>query len=242
MRTRIIGAVIALVLAVVGGVVLFLYVRGADQRALGGAELVEVYVVTEAIPAGSDAATVAERIEVDELPAMAVLDDRVTSLDQLEGLVVTADLVPGEQLIRARFEDPDLFAAHGDVPVPEGFQEVTVALPVQRVVGGAINPGSEVGIVVSIGRDGGTTQFVFNRVLVTRVQGGTTYVPSSDEEESAPVSAFMVTFALSAPDIEKIVWAAELQEDGAAGIWLTLQPDATVTDGSRPVTGDNILP
>lgn len=242
MRIRIIGAIVALVLAVVGGVVLFLYVRGADQRALDGAELVEVYVVTEAIPAGSDAATVAERVEIDELPSMAVLDGRVTSLSQIEGLVATTELLPGEQLVQARFQDPDILAAQGDVPVPDGLQEVTIALPVQRVVGGAVTPGSEVGIVISIGRDGGTTQFVFNRALVTRVQGGTSYAPSSDEDESAPVSAFMVTFALSAPDVEKVVWAAELQEDGAAGIWLTLQSDTSTTDGSRPVTGDNILP
>lgn len=240
MRIRIIGAIVALVLAVVGGVVLFLYVRGADQRALDGAQLVEVYVVTEEIPAGSDAATIADGIEIDELPAMAVLEGGVTDLGQIEGLVATTDLLPGEQLLLARFADPDILAAQGDVPVPEGLQEVTIALPVQRVVGGAITPGSEVGIAISIGRDGGTTQFVFNRVLVTRVQGGTSYVPSSDQEESAPVTAFMVTFALSTPDVEKVVWAAELQEDGAAGIWLTLQSDTSSTDGSRPVTGDNI--
>jgi Flp pilus assembly protein CpaB len=241
MRIRIIGAVIALVLAVVGGVVLYLYVRGADQRAQAGAELVEVYVVTEAIPAGSGAALVAERIEIDELPALAVLENRVTNLDQLEGLVASVDLLPGEQLIQARFVDPQTLAARGDVPVPDGLQEITVALPVERVVGGAIAPGSEVGIVISANQPDATTQFVFNRVLVTRVQGGSSYVPQSDEEDSSPVSEIMVTFALSAADIEKIVWAAELQEEGTTGIWLTLQPEEVVTDGSRPVTGDNIF-
>jgi Flp pilus assembly protein CpaB len=241
MRIRIIGAIVALVLAVVGGIVLYLYVRGADQRAQAGAELVEVYVVSEAIPAGSGAALVAERIEVDELPALAVLDDRVTDLEQIEGLVATADLLPGEQLIQARFVDPQTLAARGDVPVPDGLQEVTVALPVQRVVGGVVAPGSEVGILISVGQPSATTQFVFNRVLVTRVQGGSSYLPASEEEDATPVSEIMVTFALSAADIEKIVWAAELQEEGTTGIWLTLQPEAAVTDGSRPVNGDNIF-
>jgi len=241
MRIRIIGAIIALVLAVVGGIVLYLYVRGADQRAQAGAEMVQVYVVTEAIPAGSSAEIVTDRIEVDELPAIAVLDDRVTDLDQIEGLVATVDLLPGEQLIQARFVDPQTLAARGDVPVPDGLQEVTVALPVQRVVGGAIVPGSEVGIVISANRPDATTQFVFNRVLVTRVQAGTSYLPESDEEDASPVSEIMVTFALSAADIEKVVWAAELQEEGSTGIWLTLQPEAVITDGSRPVTGDNIF-
>lgn len=242
MRIRIIGAIIALLLAVVGGVVLFLYVRGADQRALDGAQLVEVYVVTEEIPAGSDAEAVADSIAVEELPAMAVVEGAVTSLSQIEGLVSTTALLPGEQLIQARFEDPDVLAAQGDVPVPEGLQEVTIALPVQRVVGGTVTPGSEVGIVISTGRDGGTTQFVLNRALVTRVQGGTTYVASADEEDAAPVTALMVTLALSTADIEKVIWAAELQEDGAAGIWLTLQSDGAVTDGSQTVNGDNIFP
>lgn len=240
MRIRIIGALVALVLAVVGGVVLFLYVSGAEQRALGGAALVDVYVVTEAIPAGSDAATVADRIEVDKLPAMAVLDDRVTDLDQITGLVANTDLVPGEQLIRARFEDPDVLAARGDVAVPEGLQEVSIALPVQRVVGGAILPGSKVGIVISSNQPDATTQFVFNDVLVTRVQGGTSFVRESDAEETAPVSEIMLTFAMSTPDIEKVVWAAELLEEGTTGIWLTLQPDAVDTGGSRPVNGANI--
>lgn len=240
MRIRIIGALVALVLAIIGGVVLFLYVSGAEQRALGGAALVEVYVVTEAIPAGSDAATVTDRIEVDRLPAMAVLDDRITSLDQIEGLVSTTDLIPGEQLIEARFEDPEVLAARGDVPVPEGLQEVSIALPVQRVVGGAVLPGSTVGIVISANGPDATTQFVFNQVLVTRVQGGSSFIPESDEADAAPVSEIMVTLAMSTPDIEKVVWAAELLEEGTAGIWLTLQPDEVDTSGSRPVNGANI--
>ena len=45
MKTRIIGAILALVLAVVGAFVLVTYVRGADARAAEGAELADVYVV-----------------------------------------------------------------------------------------------------------------------------------------------------------------------------------------------------
>ena len=45
MRIRIIGAVIAVVLAAIGAVSLVLYVRDADVRAANGAQLVSVYVV-----------------------------------------------------------------------------------------------------------------------------------------------------------------------------------------------------
>ena len=53
MKTRIIGAIVALILAVVGAFVLVNYVRGADARAADGAELADVYIVQEAIPKGT---------------------------------------------------------------------------------------------------------------------------------------------------------------------------------------------
>lgn len=239
MRVRIIGAIVALLLAVVGAFVLFLYVRGAEQRALGGAELVEVYVVTDEIPAGADLETVMERIEVDELPELAVLPDHVTALDQLDGLVAAIDLLPGDQLVLGRFVDPQTLAAQGDVPVPDGLQEVTIALPVDRVVGGAVRPGSQVGLLVSTD---GATQFVLNRILVTRVAGGTSYSAADSETESSPVSELMITFALATNDIEKVVWAAEREEDASLSIWLTLQSQTANTDGSQRVTGSTIYP
>ena len=67
MKTRIIGGILAVVLAVAGALVIMAYVRGADQRALAGARTVDVLVVSELIVAGTAAA------EVEGLP---VIDDR----------------------------------------------------------------------------------------------------------------------------------------------------------------------
>ena len=53
MKTRIIGAVLALILAVVGAFFLVTYVRGADARAQQGAEMTDVYVVQTEIPRGT---------------------------------------------------------------------------------------------------------------------------------------------------------------------------------------------
>ncbi len=149
MRIRIIGALVALVLAVVGGVVIYLYVQSADRRAQAGAEFQQVYIVTERIPAGSTPDVVRESVEVEELPALAIQPDIVTSFADLEGLVTSVDLLPGEQLRDGRFIDPASFAAEGNVPVPEGLQELTVALEVERVVGGAGTPGAQVRGVVA---------------------------------------------------------------------------------------------
>jgi Flp pilus assembly protein CpaB len=253
MKTRIIGAVVALVLAIIGTFILVTYVRGADARAAAGAEFVDVYVVNESVPKGTNGQEIGEYVTATELPAISVSEDRVTDLADLEGLVSSAELLPGEQLVSARFVDPAVLAASGDVPVPDGMQEVTVALEVQRVVGGVVRPGSTVGFVVTnelepaVTADGAlttipATRFVLHKVLVTRVQAGSSFVPEDAEASATAVQTIMVTFALTTPNVEKVVWAREMQENDAAGVWLTLEPPTADESGSQLVTPDNILP
>ena len=62
MKTRLIVAILAIVLAVVGTVVLTGYVHSADVRAAAGSELVEVYLVAEEIPAGTEASAISDLI------------------------------------------------------------------------------------------------------------------------------------------------------------------------------------
>ncbi|HEX7834755.1 MAG TPA: RcpC/CpaB family pilus assembly protein [Pseudolysinimonas sp.] len=242
MRIRIIGAVIAVVLAAVGAVALWLYVRDADLRAADGAEFVNVYVVSdEAVPKGTPGEEIGGYVSVERLPKIAVQADRVTSLSDLVGLVATAEILPGEQLVNARFIDPVLLAAHGDVTVPDGMQEVTIALPVEQAGGGVLVAGSTVGVVITAGinskNDDLSTAFALHKVLVTRVQAGNTFA-TTPEDTSTPVSTIMVTLALETTDVQRVVWAAELQQDNSAGIWLTLEPD-TATEGEQKIIGAN---
>ena len=120
MKTRIIGAVVALVLAIVGAFSLITYVRGADARAATGAEPADVYIVQETIPKGATGESIADLVSVDSVPERNVAEGAVTDLGDLEGLVVDAELLPGEQLLEGRFIDPLELAARGDVQVPEG--------------------------------------------------------------------------------------------------------------------------
>jgi Flp pilus assembly protein CpaB len=244
MRIRIIGAVVAVVLAAVGALALVLYVRDADVRAADGAELVNVYVVgEEGVPKGTPGEAIRDFISVERLPNIAVQSDHVTDLSDLEGLVTTAELLPGEQLVIGRFQDPALLAARGDVTVPAGMQEITVALPVEQAAGGVIVAGSTVGVVFTsaVGEDEAlSTAFALHQVLVTRVQGGDTFAVAP-ESDAGPVSRIMVTLALTTPDIERLVWAAELQQNNSGGIWLTLESDTTDEAGSKIVNSGNVF-
>ena len=241
MKTRLIGAILAIVLALAGTMVLTAYVRSADARASAGAEMVTVYVVAEEIPAGTAAEDIQKLIAERQIPALAAADGRVTDLAGLSGRVADVALMPGEQLLESRWVDPIARSARGDVPVPDGMQSVTIALPVEHVVGGTVRAGDTVGIVISAtlqdsagGAETSVSKQIFHKVLVTAVQEGTTTRPNQDDSEvpSEPVSAVMVTLAAMTPDIEKIVWGQEF-----GSVWLTIEAEGADESGSRIVDG-----
>lgn len=251
MKTRIIGAILALVLAVLGAFVLVNYVRGADARAADGAERAEVFIVETEIPSGTPGDRIAEYVTVDTMPVRNIAEGAVDDLAVLEGTVADAVILPGEQLLEARFVDPAVRAAQGTVDVPAGMQEVSFALPVQRMVGGSVVPGSTVGIVVTTasgvtspaGAAPITTRFEFDRVLVTAVKVGTTVTGGSAETEGVESGdVLLFTVALGTHDVERLVWALEAAEKVPAthGVWLTLQNEATDTTGSGPVDESNV--
>ncbi|MGW8565462.1 Flp pilus assembly protein CpaB [Isoptericola sp. NPDC055881] len=238
MNRRLLAALVAVVLAVVGGVLLLGYVGASDSRAMAGMRTTDVLVVTEPIPAGAAASVAADRVTLEELPAKAVADGALTSLDQVAGQEVVADLVPGEQLVAARFAAP---AQDAGPHVPKGMQEVSVLLETQRVVGSTIAAGDTVGVFVSKDEPA-ETHLTLHKVLVTRVQGGITPAAPQDGGDetappptAAPEGSVMITFALTAHDAETVVWA---QEHGR--IWLSLEPADARQQGTRTVTEENV--
>ena len=169
MKTRIIGAIVALMLAGVGAFVLIAYVRGADARAADGAITTDVYVVEEAIPEGTAGGGIEDYVKIDSVPQRNAAVGAVTDLEELAGLVTDASILPGEQLLEARFIDPLELAARGDVPVPAGMQLVSFTLPADRVVGGAIAAGDHIGMVGTV--PGRTVRAgVHHRTIAVRVQ------------------------------------------------------------------------
>ncbi|HAM26196.1 MAG TPA: Flp pilus assembly protein CpaB [Microbacteriaceae bacterium] len=239
MKTRLIGAILAIVLAITGTIVLTGYVRGADARASAGAAFVRVYVVTRDIPAGTTAADIGSLIVEKQIPSIAAAAGRVTRLSALAGMVADVALVPGEQLLTARWVNPSKHVARGEVAVPKGMQAITIALPVEQVVGGTVKAGDTVGVIISAtlkpaGSDEiSTSKQVFHKVLVTAVQQGTTTRPGKGNGASTdPVSEVMVTLARSSGDVEKLVWGQEFGK-----IWLTFEPKGADESGSRTVDG-----
>lgn len=226
MRTRIIAVVAAAVLAVIGAVVLVVAVRSADQANVAGAQLQSVLVVTQEVPAGTTADHLGDAVTVEQIPSKYVAKDAIASLDEIAGLVASVTLQPGEQVLESRFATSiDLASSGVHIAVPEGLQEVSIAVDLQRIAGGAIGPGDRVGVFASFDKDS-TPQAngkpisgqLFDQVLVTSVTS--TVDPKSDDPQAQGL--VLVTLALDADGATKLIAAAEFGH-----VWMTGQNDKT---------------
>ena len=242
MRRRFLAAVAALLLLVVGTAILVAYVKGADARAFAGTRTVSVLVVDAPIDSGTRGEDIAGKVRTETVPETVAMPGRVTDLAALAGRVATVDLQPGEQVLASRFVRPADLQAPGTFAVPAGLQEVSVLLEPQRAVGGRLKAGDTVGVLLSLGgQGGGATHLVLHKVLVTQIQGAPAPADSSKSTQTAssgsaaPTQSLLVTLAVSAAQAETVVFGAE-----HGTLWLTLEPKDAGTDGTSVLTPDTV--
>ncbi|QTG80818.1 Flp pilus assembly protein CpaB [Arthrobacter crystallopoietes] len=227
MKSRLLAGFLAVVLALVGGLLVFAYAGNANDRAMAEMEPANVLVVASQVPAGTAVEALGEYVQTTSLPSTAIAASAIRDLSGFEGKVTAVDLVPGEQLLAERMVAPEDLTG-GTIEVPKGLQEVSFQLEPQKVVGGRLVPGDHVGIFISF--DGGaledapeeqTTQLVLRKVLVTAVQRAPEVVSESAEEaaQALPQGSLLLTVAVDDLQAQKIVFAAEF-----AKLWLSKEP------------------
>jgi pilus assembly protein CpaB len=238
-KRRVAAAIVAVVLAALGAVLLTSYVSAADQRAVAGTKTLDVLVVTKQVLAGTSADKLDRLVSTKALPSMAVATGAVSSLSELTGQVATTDLMPGEQLIASRFSDPAALPDAGKVAIPAGMQQVSLSLESRRALGGHLVAGTTVGLFISTPKDGSQpaeTHLALHKVLVSRVDGGVSSGSSGSSVASGPSSdAVLITLVLSAANAEKVVYGAEF-----GTIWLSSEPADAIVAGTRVVTGQTV--
>jgi pilus assembly protein CpaB len=241
-RRRLITIAAAVLLTLFGTVVILAYVNSAEQRAQQGQELTTVLVPIEEIEAGVPAAQLAERVTTEEIPAELRPEDAVSRLDELDDQVAAVALLPGEPLRASRFQEPGQ-ARGGQAAIPEGLQVVSVALEPQRALGGRVQAGQTVGVMLSMDQAEipspdnpgesvlaeSATGMVLNRVPVIEVSG-------VDPETSEASSSIMVSLALDESDAERLIFGAE-----QGRIWLTQQTDDAPALQDQFRTRQNVL-
>jgi pilus assembly protein CpaB len=249
-KSRLLGGIAALLLAITGTVLLVVYVQGADNRALQGLDPVNVLVVKQSIPAGTKAEDLNGKVQLESMPQSAVPEGALDRLNEQSGKITSVALEPGEQLLAARLVNPkDLLP--GTVPVPQGLGEVTFLLAPERILGGRLEAGDKVTVYTSFKSDDGmpananvpaevkgwkqSTGLLFHDVLVTAVQKAApetkdTSSSSTDKTVAMPNGSAFVTVARSDADAAKMVFGAEF-----GTLWLSKQTDTTAKS-TPPVT------
>lgn len=256
MKTRLLGGIAALLVAIIGTVFLVSYVQNADKRAVAGTETESVYVVQKAIPAGTTADKIAGMVTKKDVPKLAVADNTITDLASLGSKVTAVTLMPGEQLLSSRMVEENAFLGPSRVQVPSGLQEITLKLPIERVAGGILKAGDTAGIFLSLdvaatGTDASAgakvskTQQTFHKVLVTAAQysdgaatqsgtagdaAGASQVSSTTSTKSQGDASYLITIARNSADAERIVFAAEFGK-----IYLSKEPADAADAGAGTV-------
>lgn len=245
MKSRLLGGVAAVVLALIGAVLVFSYAANADARAMADLQPTDVLVVRKAVPAGTAVEQLQESVGLDKRPTGSVPTGALTTLDASAGKVTATDLVPGEALVGQRLVNPETLQTPGSIPIPKGLQEVTFALEPQRMIGGNIAAGSTVGIFASFDKgaikehpEEASTQRVFHKVLITRLQRADAATEPAEDGQALPAGTMLVTAAVNDRDASKIVFASEFGR-----IWLTNEPkDATEDNPPKPVRITEVYP
>ena len=173
-RSPMVLAALAGLLAIAGAFLLVWYLNtGQDEVAEGGTDAAaaapaeanrQVLVVTQTIPRGTSVTELIEAptvyLSARAVPEQFVAASAITSvaeLQELEGLVLASDALPGEQLLLGRFRDPSDFESNTDtflesetdIEIPDGHHAVVLNLPATRALGGLLRKGELVTVVMS---------------------------------------------------------------------------------------------
>jgi pilus assembly protein CpaB len=245
MNRRSVLLLLATLIAVIGTGLVFLYVRGADDRASEQFETKKVLTVVEEITAGESFESVnsSGKLKLTALPENAIVPGALDSTESLKDLVATVPIYPGEQVIASKWGG----LAVGDVlAIPKGFQAISVELSDPGRVAGFVNPGSEVAVYHQQNKEEGfegDTRLLIERALVLGVGSTTTTttkkITPDGQATTLEVPRTLLTLALTQEEAEKVLFVVNEEADHGNVVFGLLTDDSK-TELSRGTTAENI--
>lgn len=198
-RTLLMAA--SILVAALGTAMVWLYVRGADQRARLAVGAVPVLVVTREVPQGTAAGDLLPAVRRVLVPSEAVPDGALGGATALRDLGerTTDRLLPGGTVLSS------VFFAAGPSPVPPGMSAASLPLEDPERVAGVLAPGSTV-TVYRTDAGSGATGVLLEDVQVIMV--GDRSLLDPDGDGGSGTAPQVVTFALTPDDARRLTEAA----------------------------------
>jgi Flp pilus assembly protein CpaB len=250
--------VLALILATVATVGVFLYSQGVKEDARTGGSLVEVIVSSDDIPANTDLNSVISQggFITKEIPQDSLVEGAITEISQLRNRRNNVFIVAGEQIPLSRVQGGKVVG--GVLSIPEGHQAITVSLDSPRAVGAALAGGDNVTVLATFDdvvieekkkneqptTVPGQTQQEQGKaatvVLVPQVEVLRIFVPTttgvSGEGDADTTGDIAVTLAFLPDEAQKFVFALE-----QGTVYLSLLPPDAEGVELAPLTVDAIV-
>lgn len=204
--------IVAAVIAALGTLLVFFYVRSADNRAAQEYDAVKVLRAVKQINPGEtvEAAQQAGKIEEGTVAAGQQLPGALTDLAPIAGQIAATTIYPGEQIISSKFSASA--AGVSALTIPKDKIAISITLTDTARVAGFVNPGNDVAIFLN----GNGASGQFSRLLLPKVQviaiGTTTMTTTTTTDktgaqttEQLPRTLF--TVAVSQEQAQKIMFA-----------------------------------
>ncbi len=254
MDRRRILLLIAAVVAALGTLLVFLYVRTADARAQDSVDAVQVLTASQPIAAGEsyNDALAAGKIVAADIARSQLLANVQTSPDALKDTVALQNILPGEQIVADKF-GANVAEVVSPLGIPRGKMAISVNLTDPDRVAGFVNPGSEVAIFVTGasgdaaaadaagGATGSKTKLLLQRVTVLGVGSTTPVTTTTTAQDGTQVAEqlprTLLTLALDQGEAQKVILASKSVDLTFA----LLTKESTVEDQPE-TTSTDVLP
>jgi pilus assembly protein CpaB len=239
MGRRTLLLIAALVVAVLGTVLVFLYANNAKNEAAAGQEQVQVLVAKTQIAVGTTGATADANgaFETRNIAATDQIAGALGNSSPIQNLVALVPIYPGQQII------PQQWGASvqtSGLSLPPGTVAMSITVSDPDRVAGFVGPGSNVALFTT-GKLPTDTELQ-SRVLLPTVQvlavGSSTALSKSTGQSSGNAEALpntMFTLAVTQDQMQKILLVTKAQT-GYTGITFALLDKNSKIDAKRVTT------
>jgi len=240
MKRKLILSIVSLAIASVGALLVFMYVKGVDDRAVAQQQPKQVLTVTAQIAAGESVADAmqAGKFELSTVPEASVLVGALDSTDPIEDMVATSVIYPGEQVIAAKF---DAVGAVSNLGIPDKRLAISVQLSDPNRVAGFVSPGSQVAIWLTWGEgEAAKIRLLLEDITVLgtgqTTLSSTTTTDASGQQTTEQIPLTILTVSVDQTEAEKLRLAEKLGE-----LSLGLRTDSSQTELSRGLSAKTLF-
>ncbi|HEY6678482.1 MAG TPA: RcpC/CpaB family pilus assembly protein [Actinomycetota bacterium] len=229
MKGRGLVVFLALVMATLATVGVFLYTQNADKGQPVG-EMVAVVVSNVDIPGNTNLNVLItdDQFKIIQVPEVAVVEGAVTSVDQLRDKTNSLPILAGEQIPVARIQGEGTVPG-GALGIPNGHEAITVSVDAPRAVAGAIGVGDNLtvyGTYTGFQTPAGKKIPTMTSVLVPLAEVLAVYQPNYGDSGTLGTSGsqrgsgtISMTLALTPVDAQRMVFTME-----TGRVWFGLLP------------------